>query len=483
MNYYKMRKINFDFSSKTNPFRHQVDAIEFMKGQKNVPLFDEQGLGKSKIVIDTLCYDIKNNIIESAIIICKKHLLRTWRNEIYKHSYLQATIIGGTKNRRGRSFMHFSHFYLINYEALIQELERIKMFLKLRKFAVVLDESQKIKNPTSKIAKSVFKTRNLAIKKIIITGTPIANKPEDLWSQFYFLDNGNLLGSDFKKFKTKFHISLKGEKSLKRYEPNLSLLKKLINVVAIRRTKNVLELPEKIYQDIFVEIKNKQKQMYEKLKKELLLEISKVDGRCFIKKIDNYLVKLLRLTQIASNPAMLDENFKNIPAKFIILDELIKNIMKKQEKVIIWSSFRKNIRVLRRRYKDYGTLMLFGDIPMNDRDETVEKFTENDSYRVLVANPSAAKEGLTLTSANNAIYLDRNFSMDDYIQSQDRIHRISQKSKCNIIKLIAIGTIDEYTDDILEKKNIIAKYVLGDTKHIKEDKQFLTKEEVVQILG
>lgn len=483
MNYYQMRKIQFNFSTKTTPFRHQLEAVEFMKGHKNVPLFDEQGLGKSKVVIDTLCQDIKNNLINSALIVCKKFLLHTWKKEISKHSYLQTTILGGTKNQRGRSFMHSSHFYLINYESFIQELERIKMFLKLRRFAVVLDESQKIKNPISKITQSILEIGNLAVKKIIITGTPIANKPEDLWSQFYFLDNGRLLGSNSREFRNKFRIKLKGERTLRKYEPNLSLLKEKIDGVAIRRTKDILELPEKVYRDIFVEIRGRQKQMYEKLKRELLLEIAEIDGQYFIEKIDNYLVKLLRLTQIASNPAMLDENYTEIPAKFMILDGLIKNIMNKQEKVIIWSSFRKNIRILRRRYEDYGALMLFGDIPIKDRDETVDKFTSNAENRVLVANPSAAKEGLTLTTANNAIYLDRTFNMDDYLQSQDRIHRISQKHKCNIIKLIAIGTIDEYIDDILEKKHAIARYTLGDVKHIETNKQFLTNEEVMEILG
>ena len=97
--------------------------------------------------------------------------------------------------------------------------------------------------------------------------------------------------------------------------------------------------------------------------------------------------------------------------------------------------------------------MLFGDILIEERNNVVLKFMNTPKHKILIANPAAAKEGLTLTAANNAIYLDRNFKMDDYLQSQDRIHRISQKNKCNIIKLIARNTIDEYTDEILEKKS------------------------------
>lgn len=476
------KKTKFDFSTKTRPFPHQLEAIEFMKGEKNIPLFDEQGLGKSKIVIDTLCSDIENNIIDSALIICKKTLLDTWKKEISKHSHLTSAILGGSVRRRGRSFMQLSHFYIINYETFIPELERIEMFLGLKKFAIVLDESHKIKNPEAKTTRAILKIRNLAVKRIIITGTPIANRPEDLWSQFYFLDDGMTLGVSFKDFKDQFKVELKG-KNLKDYEENLSLLKNRIDKISIRRTKDVLELPEKCFFDIFVELTDRQRQIYDLLKIQLFLEIKDTDGKLILEQIDNYLVKLLRLTQIASNPSLFDDSYHETPAKFLKLDELIHEIVERNEKVIIWTSFRKNIRTLRNRYKQYGSLMLFGEIPMNDRNDIVEKFVSDDSFKVLIANPSAAKEGLTLTSANNAIYLDRSFKLDDYLQSQDRIHRISQEKKCNIFKLIAINTIDEYTEDILEKKHLIAKFTLGDVENIENDRKFLTKDDLLNILG
>jgi len=113
----------------------------------------------------------------------------------------------------------------------------------------------------------------------------------------------------------------------------------------------------------------------------------------------------------------------------------------------------------------------------------MKKFLIKEENKVLIANPSAAKEGLTLTSANNAIYLDRSFKMDDYLQSQDRIHRIGQTKTCNIIKIIASNTIDEYTDEILEKKEIIAKYALGDVNHLVRKRNYLSKEDLIRILG
>jgi len=478
-----VEKIKFDYSPKTTPLSHQIEAIEYIKRHDIVPLFDEQGLGKSKMVIDALCSNIESKEINGALIVCKKTLLYTWKNEILKHSHLFPVVLSGTKRQRGRSFLTYGHFYIVNYESLVQELEIIKLILKHKNFVIVLDESQRIKNPSAKITKALLSLRNLAKKKIIITGTPIANRPEDIWSQFYFLDEGDLLGNDFYEFKKKYDLKLKGEDSLKKYEKDLLELRRKIDEVSIRRTKDILELPEKKYADVFIDLSPEQQEIYDTAKKELYYEIKDKDGERVVDEIENYLVKLLRLTQIASNPALIVEDYDEIPSKFLKLDEIVNNIVGNGEKAIIWTSFKKNVRALRRRYKDLGALMLFGEIPIEERNNVVVKFMSMSKHKILIANPAAAKEGLTLTSANNAIYLDRNFKMDDYLQSQDRIHRISQTKKCNIIKLIARNTIDEYTDEILEKKELVAKYALGDSNNLDMKRQCLSKEDLLNILG
>ena len=127
--------------------------------------------------------------------------------------------------------------------------------------------------------------------------------------------------------------------------------------------------------------------------------------------------------------------------------------------------------------------MLYGDIPIEKRNEIVKQFRRNDECAILIANPAAAREGLTLTAANNAIYLDRNFNLVDYLQSQDRIHRISQTKECRIYKIIAKNTIDEYVDEIIYKKHKLAEYVQGDTENINIEKKFMTKEQLLEIVG
>ena len=189
------------------------------------------------------------------------------------------------------------------------------------------------------------------------------------------------------------------------------------------------------------------------------------------------------MTQISSNPKLVLPEFEGTPAKFILLDDILEKIIGLNEKVIIWTSFNGNIRALKNRYKKHGALMLFGEIPIEERKKIVTKFQTQDENKVLVANPAAAKEGLTLTAANNAIYVDRNFNLVDYLQSQDRIHRISQTRTCNIIKILAENTIDEYIDEILYKKQKVAQFLQGDIDIIPEEKEYLSKSEILYMLG
>lgn len=479
-----MKPYQFDYTPKTSAFPHQVDAVEFLRNRDVAALFDEQGLGKTKVVIDALCLDMRDGLIEGAIIICNKSLIPVWEDEIKKHSHLSFVALRGTPKEKGARFMGFSHFYLINYEQVIKELERLKMFLDIRKLAMVLDESQRIKNPTTKTAQSLHALRTLPVKKVIVTGTPVANKPEDIWAQIYFLDGGKLLGNSYESFKRGYGVDVPKTQDLEVHATKLDELKGRLSTISIRRLKDqVLELPGKRYEEVYVSLEGRQWEMYQKAKEDLYLELMELDGQTIIDDMENILKKLLRLNQIASNPGLIDAEYSEEPSKFPVLDQLVEDCIKRGEKVIIWSAFNGNIRALRRRYEHHGSLMLFGEIPIDKRKKTVDLFQNDKAKQVLIANPAAAKEGLTLTAANNAIYLDRNFSLVDYLQSQDRIHRITQTKPCQITKLIAANTIDEYIDEIIYKKHQLAQYIQDDILEFDQDRAYMTKEELQEILG
>jgi len=475
-----MNNPRLNYTPKTSAFEHQVEAIQYIVNNAQVALFDEQGLGKTKIVIDALSILMHKADIEGVLVVSPMSLVYIWEMEVMKHSFLTPIVLRGSRREKRYKFLTGANFYITNYEAIVAELERIRRFCRSRKVAIVLDESARIKDPKTKTAQALFDLHAHSVKRVIITGTPVANKPVDIWAQYYFLDGGKLLGDNFKLFKSKFN-----EKSAE-YQTQLTKLKESINENSIRRLKDdVLELPEKKFLNVYVELRDKQLALYQELRDSLKIEIQQMDGQTIIDESNNILKKLLRLSQIASNPLLIDKGYNETPVKFEKLIELLGEISLRDEKTIIWTSFVGNILLLKNILKDLNPLIIYGDISVKERAVFVERFQESSKNRVIIANPSAAREGLTLTKANNAIYLDRTFNLVDYLQSQDRIHRISQTKKCTIYKLIAKNTIDDYIDCVIEFKSNIAGFIQADTDAINlESLNFLeNKKKLLEFLG
>lgn len=475
-----MNRIGQDYGPKTPPLKHQIEAIDYLVKRQYAALFDEQGLGKTKIVIDALSIAMKNGDIQGALIVAPLSLLYNWEKEVRKHSHLIPIVLRGSKREKKYNFLTGANFYVTNYETITSELERIKRFCKSRLIAIVLDEAARIKDPRTKTAKALFELAPITKKRIIVTGTPVANKPYDVWALYYFLDQGKLFGDNFDRFRSEY-----SEKSPD-YLLKLEKLKYLIMSNSIRRKKDdVLELPEKVFRNVYVNLSGRQLETYNKLREELIIEISDFDGNIIIDESESILKKLLRLNQIASNPQTIDSSFEEIPAKYPVIKELVQRIVNENEKAIIWTSFIGNVLSLQFYLNEYSPLVIYGDVPIEERENCVENFQKNDLHKILIANPAAAREGLTLTRANNAIYADRSFNLVDYLQSQDRIHRISQNKPCYIYKLIARNTIDEYIDRIIELKSDIAKYLEGDVHAVKEESIniLVNKQELLRMLG
>ena len=462
---------------KTAPMPHQLEAINFLVSKKYAALFDEQGVGKTKEIIDSVIALLKSKVADSALIICPKTLMYTWQMEVKKHSYLVPVVIAGGGRSKGYKFLTYANIYILNYEGVKAELDIVKLLLESQRFILVLDESQRIKNPKSQTFEAINELAKYPVRKYILSGTPVANKPIDIWTQFYFLDNGKTLGKEFRLFQKMYGDINKGSTSL--YKE----LQRFIAPLSIRRLKeNVLELPEKIYEQVIVDMTPRQTKIYEKLKNELLIEILNTPEQKIIDEAKSILKKLLRLVQVASNPGLVVKDYKEKPAKFVALDKIVKDILEQGEKVIIWSSFVDNVKELKSIYREYGALNIYGGIDIATRNKYITMFQEQDEYRVMIANPAAAREGLTLTAANNAIYVDRSFNLVDYLQSQDRIHRISQKKRCRIIKLLCRNSIDFFVEDKLARKQDIARVIQGDSTQI-DNASYLTKEEIMEILN
>jgi SNF2 family DNA or RNA helicase len=476
---------NANFGPKTAAYPHQIEAIDFIRGEKTreVALFDEQGLGKTKIVIDSIAADIRDKVVEAALVVCKKSLIGVWTSEVEKHSHLVALAIYGSSRERGMSATTDADFYITSYETLTPELPRIRQLMAISRTAMILDESHRIKDPNSVAARSVFEISPLAVKRIIITGTPVANSPQDLWSQFFFLDNGKTLGRDFVEFKNEYCPAAPRKGLSPEDMGRIERLREKIRPVSIRRLKSdVLELPDKRYESVFVDLSEEQRRIYDRACQELRVEIEAIDGTIIEKEIENILEKMLRLIQISSNPVLVNPEYSGKSGKLEALATLVQEAFSKGEKVIVWTSFVDNIPQFKKLFAESNPLVIYGETPIEQRNRNVKRFQNEEKHRLLIANPSAAREGLTLTAANNAIYYDRTFNLVDYVQSQDRIHRISQTRPCNIVKVIARDTIDEYVDEILNRKSAVAAYVQGDIERSSVIEAF-SKEDILRYLS
>ena len=459
------------FMGKTEAFPYQLDALRAIQDLPYAAVFHEQGLGKTKIALDLTLFWLTKDIVDTVFIVTKKSLVHNWREEAQVHCHIKPSIL--SQKRRENSMLLNSPvlLYVMNYEVLTANEELLKLFLQTCRVSVILDEAHKIKNPDSKITKVFLQMAPSFERRIIMTGTPVANRPYDIWSQINFLDGGKALGDSFDQFKRQTDLpDMKNDDADEKYSDILSGIFNSIKHFAIRETKQSsgIELPSKTIREHKTSLAPRQGEIYRQYRDEFVYKIDDI----LLDTINNILKGLLRLVQCASNPFIFDEKYDEIPCKFIELQKLVDTITMQNEKVIVWTSFIKNADWLASQLKHYGVAKIHGKKTMDERHHAVQKFKGDKNCQILIATPGSAKEGLTLTVANHAIFYDRSFSLDDYLQAQDRIHRISQEQHCFVYNLIADQTIDLWTARLLKAKHQAAQLAQGDQNQKEFDESF-----------
>lgn len=457
-----------NYSIKKDAFPYQQEAFNAIKDLNYSAIFHEQGLGKTKIAIDLMLYWLEKKDIDTVMVVTKKQLVKNWENEFSFHTYIKPKTIGQDKKINFMVLNSTSRIIITNFETLSNEKERMFLYLKTRNVAIIVDESTKIKNPESKLTKDFFELSPFFKIRTIMTGTPVANRPYDMWAQIYFLDHGESLGTDFYEFKKNTDLSndLSNDKFKRTaFEECVSNIFNKIKAFTVRETKNsgIISLPQKNYINKLCAFEVNQKYMYEKLKNEYAILLQKGD-ETILDENDVSLKRLLRLIQIASNPRLIDDYYIDESGKEKELNKLLSEIVSRGEKVIVWSIFIENIDYFTKKYALYNPTKIHGKLPIELRNKAVDKFKNDETCKVLFATPQSAKEGLTLTVANNVIFYDRGFNLDDYLQAQDRIHRISQEKECNIYNLMIDESIDIWIDVLLKAKQNAAALAQGDYK-------------------
>ena len=454
------------FGARHQALPFQAEAVLATRELPYAALFHEQGLGKTKMALDLALHWLTSSAVDSVMVVTKKSLIPNWERETEFHTNLRPVVLSQDRRANFYAFNRPGRLYLAHYEVMHSERGRLLLFAKARRLGVILDESQRIKNPNSKAAAALHSLGPLLTRRVIMTGTPVANRPYDIWSQVYFLDGGESLGSSFSEFKadTDFRKEL-GEDvdATAAFERRIGGIYERLNNFAIRETKESAEisLPGKVVRNTPAKLESNQSVLYEKYRRELAAEVLR-DGLTTIDDAEEILKRLLRLVQVASNPSLVDQGYEGTPGKFGVLDSIVGRMGTGGPKSIIWTGFMENVGRIAQRYPEMRPARVHGQLSIADRTRDLDRFMEDPSCRILVATPGAAKEGLTLTVANHALFFDRTFSLDDYLQAQDRIHRISQTNDCVVENIVAVGTIDEWVGELLSAKELAAALVQGD---------------------
>lgn len=452
--------------AKKTAFPYQAQAVEALRDLPYAAIFHEPGLGKTKIAVDLMLYWLAHGRVETVLVITKKQLVSNWVGELQDHTFLRPRVLNADKKNNFFVLNGTARVVITNFETISTEKTRILLFAKTRKIGVIVDESTKIKNPGSKLTQDFFELAPLCTVKVIMTGTPVANRPYDVWAQIFFLDKGKSLGPDFKEFKRQTDLTnqLANDATASAvFEDAVSSIFNRIRGFAVRETKKTagIVLPDKVYETISAEMEPTQRVIYDKVICDMRLEVER-NGTLLLDDESAALKRLLRLDQIASNPKLVDDRYDKTSCKESVLGDLLAKIIESGEKCIVWSCFIENVNWFWKKYEQYKPKRIHGKLSMEERDKAVQTFKLDPDCKVLFATPQAAKEGLTLTVANNVIFYDRGFNLDDYLQAQDRIHRISQKKICHVYNLAANNSIDQWVDLLLNAKQRAAFLAQGD---------------------
>ena len=437
---------------------HQIEGRDFLVGHRCGILAFEQGLGKTLTAIEAFLELRHNNQVMHMLVLCPNSLKRTWNREISKFApALTVRIIEGlARTRRAQLANASEDVVIVNYEAARGEIAPIRALMRRLQPVLVLDESHYVKSRYSLTTISARHFAPLAEFRWLLTGTPITNSPGDIHTQISLVSDENILGP-YDVFMLDY-----GDAS-----ENPTLQEKLANRISshlLRRTKEeCLDLPEKTFVDINVPLPGWQRKLYCEVRDGIVRHVRQMDGEEFRAFASTAFTRLLRLSQIASNPALVNPDEKRVPAKFEELDRILRELIGScGRKVIVWSYYVGTIKELVERYQHYCSVSLYGGTPTDERQNIVQSFQSDSKVNLLIANPAVAGTGFTMTAATYAIYETLNWRYDLYAQSQDRNHRIGQELGVTYLRLIAEDTLDGVVVQALERKAEMARRIVGD---------------------
>jgi non-specific serine/threonine protein kinase len=434
-------------------------------------LADDMGLGKTVQALTMLEYYKTTNGTLKSIVICPTTLIYNWQNEVRKFTP-SLTFHVHHGNTRSRNIEELSKHNIIitTYGTLRSD---INLFLQILFDYVVLDESQAIKNPASKVTKAA--SLLVAKNRLCMSGTPLQNNTFDIFAQMNFLNPGLLGTMDFFRNEFATPIDKFGEPEQKEH------LRKLLYPFILRRTKEQVakDLPEKTETILFCEMESEQRIIYDAYKNSYREKIlGTIDEKGIDKSQLTILQGLMKLRQICDSPAILNEEDR-YPNHSIKLDELTREITENigEHKALVFSQFLGMLGLIKEKLIEQNIPFEYfdGGTSATDREKAIQNFQNNEECRVFLISLKAGGVGLNLTAADYVYIVDPWWNPAVEQQAIDRTHRIGQTKNIFAYRMICVDTIEDKILQLQERKKILAKELISDeTSFVKA----LTKADV-----
>lgn len=434
-------------------------------------LADDMGLGKTIQALSFLYHLKQENGSLKALVVCPTTLMFNWQNEIKKFTPEVSFYVhhGGQRTRESLAATG-ADIIITTYGTLRSD---IKQFVEVAFDYVVLDESQAIKNPSSKVTKaaSLIKAKN----RLCLSGTPLQNNTFDIYAQMNFLNPGMLGSIEF--FKQEFSIPIDkfGEKEQKDH------LRKLLFPFILRRTKEQVakDLPEKQEMVLFCEMGDEQRRIYDAFRNDYRDKIlGVVDNQGIQKSQLTILQGLMKLRQICDSPAIIkdEEKFPNASVKLEEIGrEITENIS--NHKALIFSQFLGMLALIKEKMKELGVSYEYfdGSSTVMERERAIQRFQNDDSCRVFLISLKAGGVGLNLTAADYVYIVDPWWNPAVEQQAIDRTHRIGQTKNIFAYRMICTDTVEDKILKLQDRKRSLARELITDDEGFVKN---LTREDV-----
>jgi non-specific serine/threonine protein kinase len=472
---------------------YQIEGVKWLLEHYNnglgACLADDMGLGKTLQTLTTLVavqeqldfekaenvqLDLFGNEIATpkeylkALIVLPSSLVFNWYNEARKFTphFRRVQYIGNDRKLLSKKLEKYDVIFT-SYAIASRDISILE---KYNFRYLILDESQYIKNKNSKIFNAINQIK--ASHKISLSGTPIENSLDDLWSQMQFI-NPNILGSySFFAENYKFPIEKKQDES------SLLELKNLISPFILRRTKEQVlkDLPELSEQIFYCEMEPEQEKLYEEEKSKARNSLLKTDGSG-IDKI-NIINTLMRLRQLSNHPKMIDSKSEMDSGKYIAVTRYLETLVQSNQKTIVFSSFVSNLDFYKTWCKEnkIDFCELTGETPLKEREYQVNRFQGQEKPLLFFISLKAGGVGLNITKASYVVFLDPWWNPFSEKQGIGRAHRIGQMNKVNVIRFITKNTVEEKIIRLQESKKLLADSLLDEnyiSTEIEENLNFI----------